>query len=230
MRKLFVMFFVLIMAVAAMAQVQAPTPDRQGTMTTDGIIEVTNKAYYVLRAGVAAKMNLRTLEVEATRELFGPAPAMPQGNMRDNAEAFRTWNADRAKRTAPAMMFAKDNALVVVIGTNFFRLNLDTLAPIGDAKDFMSEKEATAAAVANPRGGFMQGGQGQPVVYKVYGDNLFLLRNTELVVINVKDGGVLARNDLPEQMTARNQNPRAGGNAGGGGRRGGGANANPPQN
>ena len=208
MRKLLAVVFILVLStVAAFAQFSMGMPPVG--QSGGALIESTPKGFFVLRNGVVVKFDAATMQVAGTKELFGPLPAMPQGDMRQNPGLFRDWFAEHAKRNAPAIMLPADNALVIVIGTTFFRVNQDTLA-IGSQTELVppsaplpSSPHAAAMTMPPATSG-----------YKLIGNTLYLLLPTELLGVNIEDGTVTTRTPLPAALIPQ-PHPPPRGNPGG---------------
>ncbi|MHB9133023.1 MAG: hypothetical protein ACYDBB_18300 [Armatimonadota bacterium] len=194
---------------------------------------MTDKGLFVLRSGMLVKYDAAALKQAGEIELFGPAPAAPAENA-DRA-ARQKYNAEIARRLAPAIMLVKDNWLLIVIGDGFTRISQDTLKPEATGS-LLPEKApaADAAPGAAPGGGRgMFGAAEQVSGYLLVDNTLYLARSKELLAVDIMAGKVASRIDLPKgfQLTMLGGFGNFGGGIRNGGNRGGGGNnaaGNPP--
>lgn len=146
----------------------------------------TTKGLYVLRNAVLAKFNATTLKQEGNElELFGKAPE-PPADPTDRV-AMQKYFTDLQPFQAPAIMFAKDNALILVIGDGFARINQDTLKP-----EVATKLSTAGAATETTRA------EAAPS-YLLVENTLYLMRGKTLVSVNIKDGKSLAV-ELPKEL------------------------------
>lgn len=216
----------VLMLMLAAGAVLAQAPGGGGMQASgDTLMVTTPKGLFVLRNGVLAKFDPVTLKSGPVLELFGPMPAPPGQNA--TREERQAYNNEVQKRMAPPIMLVKDNALLVVIGDGFARIDQDTFK--SDALDLRNPNAAPAAG----RGFRQEGAPG----YLLVGDTLYLLRGTELISIDVAKVKLNARGPLPKEMQPiqfniggfggnrpggdRPGGDRAGGNRAGGNRPGG---------
>jgi hypothetical protein len=172
-------------------------------------VEATPAGLFVLREAVLARMDLK-LQQQQTLELFGPMPEMPKAQVAqpDGAPfqqvanpAFQKWFAEGAKRRAPAVMLVDGERLLIVIGDAFFNVNTRTL--MVDAKcdlaaqDDLAQQEGIRAFLPL-----------MPPILKVQGDTLFVVRERDVVSVDVKAGKALNRLALPKAMVP--EQPRIG--------------------
>jgi len=161
----------------------------------------TPKGLFALRSGVLARFNATTLKTEQVFELFGPMPQRPADN--NNRDAMQAYFTELQRRNAPPIMLVKDNALLIVIGDGFARLDQDTL-----------KVEATGDLRAPGAGADGRGrGEGAPG-YLLVNNTLFLMRGTEMLSISVTDGKVLTRSPLPKELQPQQFDFRMGGPGG----------------
>ena len=189
---------------------QAPGPV-VGANTGGSVLLSTPKALFVLRAGVLGRLNPTTLATEKVFQLFGPAPEPPaQGSDR---AAMQKYFEELQRRNAPALLLAKDNALLIVVGDGFARLNQDTLKVEATA-DLRAPEEASAGRGTREAPGYL-----------LQGNTLLLLRGKEMLSLSITDGKILARAPLPKELQPLQMQfnvTRGGGdNRGGGDGRGG---------
>jgi len=176
----------------------------------DTLIVTTPKGLFALRNGVLGKFDPATLKSTAMLELFGPLPAPPANDA--TREARAAYSNEVQKRLAPPIMLVKDNALLVIIGDGFARIDQDTFK--SDALDLRNPN----APAATGRG-FRQ--EGQPG-YLLAGDTLYLMRGTEILSIDVAKVKLNTRGPLPKELQPLQLNfggfggNRPGGNRGGG--------------
>jgi hypothetical protein len=204
---------------------QAPAGGgRTTTMDTGTLMVNTAKGLFVLRAGVLAKFSVPALKQQLMMQVWGPMPAAPADF--SDREATSKYFTEMQRRLAPALLLAKDNSILVVVGDGFLRVNQDTLKTeaMTDLRD-----PAAAPADANAGGGNRFGGfgrQNEPSLgYLLADTTLYLMRAKEMVAINITDGKILARTPLDKELQGiAFTMPNFGGNRGGngGGNRGGG--------
>lgn len=161
------------------------------------------KGLFALRAGVLAKFDAATLKSALVFELFGPMPERPTDN--NNRDAMQKYVTELQRRMAPPIMLVKDDALLVVIGDGFARINQDTLKV--EATADLSPPGAPVAADAG------RGFRNTDIVpgYLLVNNTLFLMRGTELLSLSVTDGKILARTPLPKELQPLQLNLPAGG-------------------
>ncbi len=172
----------------------------------DTQLEVTPAGMFVLRAGVLACIDLK-LQGQKTLELFGPMPAQPDAVQHDNAAApfqdapnpnFPQWLTEQAKRSAPALMLPDGERLLIVIGDTFFNVNTRTVAI--DAQGDLADKAVPAPVDAQPQMMILNNPVQTAPIAKVQGDTLYLVREKDVLTVDVKTGKVLGRLALPKQM------------------------------
>lgn len=181
---------------------------------SEAIMLNTPKGLFALKAGVLVKYNLAPLKQVQQQNLFGALPTRPGQDA--GQDAWQKYSTDMQKRNAPAVMIAKDNSLLLVIGDVFARYNMDTLAPEASG----SLRSPTAPAADDGGRGFRM--QEPAPGYLLVANTLYLMRSREMVAVNIVDGKVLDRTDLPEEMQPQQMFGGNRFNFGGGGNRGGG--------
>ncbi len=137
---------------------------------------------FVVRGGVLAKYDPRSLETEGLVELFGPAPA--EGN-----KANPLANMERLKRLMPGAMLVTEKELLIVIGEHFFRVDRGTLEVLVSVSLFKEQALAPAErllAVA------------APPVLALNGNTLYVTRGNHLLAVNWLDGKVRGMGVLPD--------------------------------
>jgi len=207
--------WLLLAAGALLAQGPGGGP-MGGGFDSQTLLVNTPKGLFALRSGVLAKYDITTLKAQQVFELFGPMPAPPaQGADRT---AWGTYFAEMARRNAPAVMFARDNSLIVIVGDGFAKISQDTLKV-----ELSADLRPADAAAAEPGRGFREPTPG----YLVVGNTLYLMRGKEMLSVALTDGKV-QRTPLPKELQPQQANfrgdggNREGGNRGGGNRGGGG--------
>ena len=68
---------------------------------------------------------MTTLKALPVLELFGPAPAMPQGAAAQDRQAMQTYMTAMAQRNAPAIMVPSEDSLLIIVG-----VMLDTMRQV----------------------------------------------------------------------------------------------------
>lgn len=171
----------------------------------------TPKGLFTLRNGVLARYNATSLKLEQELQLFGPAPTAP-ADFTDRA-AVQKYFTDMQQRMAPAIMFARENSLILVVGDGFARINQETLKPEATTK-------LAAATAPDPNAQGNRTTEPTPG-YLAVENILFLMRGKEIMSINMQDGKIVARASLPQELQTLQFN-----RFGGGGRTGGGGGGN----
>jgi len=193
-----VLFFILILALAVAALgavgIQGTTgangsANGIGAMLR-GTVLYSDAGLFALRGGVLVKIDPKTMQVQGDAlELLGPFPQFPEKTYQEDPGAFTAYYAEVNQRLAPAIMLLKDRMLLVVIGTNFFRVNLNT----------MKVEVKSSFAGPNDAGGSAGGPGNPPPAYELHDNILYLLRIREMVAVNITNGDA-ARVALPEPM------------------------------
>ena len=199
-----VLFLVLVLALAA-ASLGAVAQNAPGGTTTKpggnansngigammrGTVLYTDMGLFALRGGVLLKIDPKTMQVQGDAlELFGPAPKFPEKTYQEDPGAFTAYYAEVNQRLAPAIMLVKDRMLLVVIGTKFVRVNMDTMK-IEVNRDFRNDNDTDPGPV---------GVSAVPLAYELHGKTLYLLRLREMVALNTDDGANV-HTPLPELM------------------------------
>lgn len=211
MRYLVITLLAVVCATGALFA-QAPAPG--GTMTIGApagstLMVQTPKGLFALRAGVLAKYDIKTLTLGKLISFFGPAPEVPKEGA-DRAAMMKYW-AEMQRRQAPAILIAKDNSLLLIIGDGFARVNQDTLLMEASA-DFSTPATAEAAG-----GQTMRMNEGAPG-YMLIDNTLILMRSKEIISISITDGKFV-RKPLPVELQPITVNFNMGGRGPGGGNR-----------
>ncbi len=153
-------------------------------------IKATADAVYVLCYGGLVKLDAKTLEPVKVKALYGPVI-----NVAENAttEAKTFAGIDHARRTLPAVMLLQDNAMLIVIGDDFFRVNTDTLE---------IEKQTQLAQVDDnalvKRMNQLLSYKQPQVLPTAHG--LLVTRGKECMLVNTQNGSVRPL-QLPEALT-----------------------------
>jgi hypothetical protein len=163
----------------------------QGTGSSTTLTVNTTHGLFVLRSGVLAKYAMDPLKQVQVLQLFGSTPEMPT-DMTDSA-AMQKYMAALQRRQAPAIMLVKNNALLVVIGNGFARINQETL-------QIEVQTDLAATPPANEAPGASRAADTAVSGYLLVENTLYLPRNTELLAVSVTDGKVLSRLALPQEM------------------------------
>lgn len=188
-----------------------------GGRTPATIMEMAPQGLFVLRGGILAKLDAKTLKEVAVVELFGAAPVRPTTQPARNAPPTPEWTkyyAEMAKRNAAPALLAAEKNLLIVIGDQFFRIDAETgkvaakasltPAPVVPADPNQPQPQPQPATNAAP-------------LLEMNGTTLIVLNGMNVTAVNIEDGKILATGKLPEKMAP----PQGGG-------RGGNQPANPP--
>jgi hypothetical protein len=146
--------------------------------TPDGI--------FVVRGGVLAKYDPKTLDARGVIELFGPLPEENKANAQVNLE--------RMRRLMPGAMLCTAQELMIVIGEQFFRVDRVTLEAKVSVSLFQDQVLAPAErliAVA------------APPVLSLEGNTLYVTRGSLLLAVNWQDGRVRAAGTLPDPFNGK---------------------------
>jgi hypothetical protein len=178
-----------------------------GGATATTIMLKTDKGLFALRSGVLIKSDVATLKQNAELQLLGPAPTMPAD--RTDQAAMQDFRTQMMKRMAPALMFATNDSLIVIIGDGFWRISQDTLTAAANTS--LAAPVDPNAPVGRPMAEPAPG-------YLLDGTTLYLMRAKEEMAINITDGTILARVALPTELqpVAMPGGRRPGGGGGGG--------------
>lgn len=207
-RSLFACAIVLALTAAAWAQPNpnepqpAPRikPNRQelmlGLLNRFGpeqrpLTALTPQGFFVLRCGVLAKYDAVSLKPAGVIELFGPLAA-PMN--KTTPEEQQQMLIERGKRVLPAAMTVRGTDLLVVIGEQYFRIDAvgcttkarGSLTPAGAPDDMWAPERLVKIT--------------NPPLLEVNGDVLLVLRDQQLVSVQVADGKVLGTATLPAVM------------------------------
>ncbi len=154
-----------------------------------GALVATEHGLFVLRAGTLARMDPQQLTPALPPlELFGPMPEPPQGN---DPAAWQAYAKAQLLRLTPGVLIPCHEDLLVVIGEHFARIDQQTF----EVKVGVSFAREGAAPEA-PR-------LASPPLYHLDGDTLYLLRDTEMLAINIQDGRLHNRAPLPPALQGR---------------------------
>lgn len=148
------------------------------TVAPDGI--------FVVRGGVLAKYDAKTLDAVGMVELFGPLPEENKANAQVNL--------DRLRRLLPGAMLVTNTDLMVVIGEQFFRVDRATLEEKVSVSLFQDQVLAPAErliAVA------------APPVLTLDGATLYVTRGSQLLAVTWQDGHVRAVGMLPDPFNGK---------------------------
>lgn len=214
MRRLFLLLAMFVLAAGSLFAQGIGGGMTPGAGQGGTILVNTTKGLFALRNGTLAKYNATTLKQVQELSLFGAAPEAP-ADATDRA-AMMKYYTDLQRRQAPAIMIAKDDSLLVVIGDGFARINQETLKP--EATATLTAPGATTDAATPAAARITEPTPG----YTLSGDTLFLMRGTELIAITVTDGKILSRVTLPKELQPVQMFGGRGGAGGGAGGAGGG--------
>ncbi len=154
------------------------------------IVKAMPDGVLVLRNGVLAKLDPKTLHPIGMLELFGPVADAPVNDKPTLEERMRR-QLEQARRVLPAAIQLRDTEALIVIGEQFFRVDLAkmemrvnaSLVPAAMPLNF--ERVATLLL--------------QPVL-DAEDDTLYVVRGNRVAALRVTDGKVLADGPLPAQM------------------------------
>lgn len=148
-------------------------------------VEITPNGLFVLAEGVLARYS-PDLEQRATLQLL---PPLPPAEGKDGRQAQQKWLNERALRSAPAAMLPAGDMLYIVYAGNLFRVNQHTLQMEKTPLDPLpgADFRLVVTALSSP-------------VLKLQEDTLYIIRQYDLIAVDVKTGAVLKRADLPKEM------------------------------
>jgi len=183
---------------------------------------ITPNGIFILKSGVLMRFDTKLKQQGTSLELFGALavqPPMSETPTDAERQAMMAWMRDAAPRMSPAAMLAKDDELLIVIGTTLFRVNQKTL--VLDTKQTKLVAQADMAE-NRPLAALMTG---KPVL-QLNDKTLYIIIGANLAAVNADTGDVLSTGVLPKETTVNMMNMmrpmRNGGGNGGGGVRGGG--------
>jgi len=197
-----------LLAGSAQPNPDAPQPDdpRQGVKLQEilklagpqmiiqpPLMVTTPAAVFVVRQGVLAKYDARTLETQGMVELFGPPPAEENA---ENPLAKLDW----IRRLAPGAMLAEEQELLIVIGEQYFRVNRATLEVQVSASLFKAQALAPVERLMAVL---------SPPVLAMQGETLYVTRGNQLLAVNRKDGVVRGVGALPNLQPVKAPAARA---------------------
>ncbi len=193
------------------------------------LIEVSDSGIFIYKAGRLAKLDYFTLKLLKKIELFGPMPDKPAppaqkagivgwGAMlqdKDNLKYIEEIN----KRIAQTTIIPEENALIFIIGENFFKVNTNTMNI--DLQTNFSKKIATAQQfqIDNLRGviggasfqpNYLKNNQGNNVIAKTKDNMLVFIKQDEIIVIDTLTGKIIARTAVPQDFISKPINYQVG--------------------
>jgi len=152
----------------------------------------TPQGIFIERNGTLALLNAATLKEQKVIELFGALPEMPAGA--DVApKARQQWLLQLAKRLLPTAMLASGNDLLILVGDQFFRVDIPT-QEIKASVSLVPEKE-----LVRNNGRLMFAMLAMPTL-ELHDKTLYITRGDQLFAVNIDDGTVLASGTMPVQM------------------------------
>lgn len=152
---------------------------------TSAVIEVTPVGVFLLSRGVLARFDAQLAQPTVSLSLFGPMPEQPQPMM--DRTVFLNWQQETNKRTLPGAMVVDGDALLIVSGDTFFRVNQRTL---------VIEAKQTLA----PRNDLDMRMNHTTPMLKLHETTLYLLRGNEMIALQAKTGENIGRVLLPKDM------------------------------
>lgn len=160
--------------------------------TRDMVIETTPNGLFVVYRGVVARYHATTLQPQGSVDLFEP---VPQGAAPTPEKALvRPAEDDRQFRAQVAAMLPHGDALLIIIGNQFRRVNQKTL--VIEAKSTLDPGKPTnpdplLTGALNPW---------LPAVVKLDGQALYVFRGPYLLLLNPTSGAITAQSTLPKTM------------------------------
>lgn len=158
-------------------------------------LAILPEGVFVLRNGALAKFTAGTLKPAGVLELFGPAPAPPEAQ---DGAVLRDWLRQTTERSGAAATLAQDGRLYIVVGGNYFRVNLATLQ--------VETKADLGVPGNNPRPAILAGAP----QLKLEGGVLYIVLGQELITVEPDTGKVAARVALPAELFPAMPGPVAG--------------------
>jgi hypothetical protein len=176
-----------------------PPPNRPGGMAPMGpminprsaVVEVTPNGLFLLAEGTLVRYS-PDLEQCVTLQLIEPLPPMPMGEDDKERQARQLWIRERMLRSAPAAMLPSGELLYIVFADTLFRVNQNTL-----------KVEKTPLDAPEPGGeeGLIRNLNVPPAPQlKLHGETLYIIRQADLLAVDVKAGTVLKRAALPREL------------------------------
>jgi len=162
-------------------------PGRFGFNPRTVAAEATPRGLFLLADGVLARYSPGLAQC-VTLQLLPPLPPLPpEGNDR---QAQQQWFTERALRGTPAAMLPAGEMLYVVYAGILFRVNQNTLTVEKTPLDPQPPHE-------DPRR--LQNASTPPLL-KLQADTLYIIRQFDLLAVDVQAGAVITHADLPREM------------------------------
>lgn len=153
----------------------------------DAVVEVTPAGVFLLYHGVLARFDPQLAQPTVSLALFGPMPEQPQLQPNMDRDAMVIWQRERMKRMMPGAMIVDGEALLIVCGDTFFRVQQRTLV-VETKRDLAPRNERDLRA-----------NRAAPLL-KLNGDTLYLMRTNELLALQAKTGEAIGQVPLPKEM------------------------------
>ena len=152
-------------------------------------IEVTPQGVFVLYGGVLARYDANLTAPSTTVALFGPMPEQPKLStppLPEEREALNAWQQQRRQRQMAGALLIAGADLLIVYPDHYFRVNQQSLA-IEKSTDLSGGTPSNQMSIDPPK-------------LKMAGNMLYLLRDGEMLAIDIANGEINGRSPLPEEM------------------------------
>jgi len=151
------------------------------------IVQSTPHGVFVLRNGILALLDTQTLQPKNLLELFPPPPPPPGPQAPFAAAPPAPVNVDRLY---PASLLPFEDDLLILIGDHLFRVDAAAVKPRYDA-----DLSGPFGQAANRWRELAT-----PPALELKGDMLYIVRATQMCVVNVREGKLLATVQLPPAL------------------------------
>ena len=167
------------------------------------LVKTTPYGIFLVCHGVVVKYDPVTGEEKGTLELFGPAPQWSDERLQDFSEGV-VFLLERVRRVLQPSLETDGKNLLILIGGQLFCLDMDACklryTLVVFQPDIMQEfidhaRSETSLRAASNR-------LFPPAQLQVVGKSAVLLRDNQMVMVNLEDGTVLSRRTLPARLTA----------------------------
>lgn len=161
-----------------------------GMTVANTAVEANAFGVFLIHNGVIARYS-PDMQLQDVKELFDPLPPQPQMPQTPNdadRQKVQEWLGLLRARQAPFSALADDTMLHLVIGTQYFRVNAQTLAIEAHGNLAAPPNQAATAPLR------------QPPILKLAGETLYVVLGQEFLAVHVADGTVINRTQPPKAM------------------------------
>lgn len=170
-------------------------PDTPAQLDPRALMTVaTPSGLFLFSAGTLTRFEAKLQDPYVTLPLLGLMPEQPRpdanANEQQQRQALQKYTQEIARRSMPGAMTASGDALLLVFGDTFYRINQRTLV-IEAKTDLRAKPEGDDANRITWR---------MPPVLAQHGELLYIIRGTELLAVNSTTGELLGRHAMPKEL------------------------------